>query len=38
MVYVPAGEFPMGSNDEIDDDELPVHMVAMDGFWIDSRR
>jgi len=34
MVYVPAGEFEMGST-EGDSDEQPVHTVALDGFWID---
>jgi formylglycine-generating enzyme required for sulfatase activity len=34
MVYVPAGEFEMGST-EGDSDEQPVHAVALDGFWID---
>ena len=34
MVYVPAGEFQMGSNDG-NSDERPVHTVALDGFWID---
>ena len=34
MVYVPAGEFRMGSEDGYDD-EKPVHTVALDGFWID---
>ncbi len=34
MVYVPAGEFEMGSTGG-DDDEQPVHTVALDGFWID---
>jgi formylglycine-generating enzyme required for sulfatase activity len=34
MVYVPAGEFEMGST-EGHDDEQPVHTVALDGFWID---
>jgi formylglycine-generating enzyme required for sulfatase activity len=34
VVYVPAGEFQMGST-EGDDDEQPVHTVALDGFWID---
>jgi formylglycine-generating enzyme required for sulfatase activity len=33
MVYVPAGEFTMGSNQY--DDEKPVHTVALDAFWID---
>jgi serine/threonine-protein kinase len=33
MVYVPEGQFEMGSNS----DELarPVHTVALDAFWID---
>ncbi len=34
MVYVPAGEFQMGSA-EGDDDEEPVHTVALDAFWLD---
>ncbi len=34
MVYVPAGEFTMGSNDG-DDDEKPPHTVYLDAFWID---
>jgi len=34
MVYVPAGEFTMGS-DEGDSDEQPVHTVYLDAFWID---
>jgi serine/threonine-protein kinase len=34
MVYVPAGEFPMGSL-QGDDDERPVHNVTLDAFWID---
>ena len=34
MVYVPAGEFHMGST-EGDSDEQPVHAVALDAFWID---
>jgi len=33
MVYVPAGEFEMGSTE--DSNEQPVHTVALDGFWID---
>jgi formylglycine-generating enzyme required for sulfatase activity len=54
MVYVPAGEFEMGSADEVLDyalrlcnehhgrcerewfeDAQPMHVVALDGFWID---
>ena len=34
MVYVPAGEFEMGSTDGYDD-EQPVHTVALDAFWLD---
>jgi formylglycine-generating enzyme required for sulfatase activity len=34
MVYVPAGEFQMGSEDGLSE-EQPVHTVALDGFWID---
>jgi formylglycine-generating enzyme required for sulfatase activity len=34
MVYVPAGEFEMGS-EEGDSDEQPVHTVALDAFWLD---
>jgi serine/threonine-protein kinase len=34
MVYVPAGEFSMGSN-EGDSDEKPVHTVYLDAYWID---
>jgi len=34
MVYVPAGEFLMGSETG-DEDEKPVHTVYLDSFWID---
>lgn len=34
MVYVPEGEFSMGS-DDYQDDEKPVHNVYLDAFWID---
>ena len=34
MVYVPAGEFNMGSNNG-DPDEQPVHPITLDPFWID---
>jgi formylglycine-generating enzyme required for sulfatase activity len=34
MVYVPEGEFIMGSDDGYDD-EMPVHQVFLDAFWID---
>jgi formylglycine-generating enzyme required for sulfatase activity/predicted Ser/Thr protein kinase len=35
MVYVPAGEFEMGSTEAGSADERPVHTVALDAFWID---
>jgi formylglycine-generating enzyme required for sulfatase activity/serine/threonine protein kinase len=34
MVYIPAGEFTMGS-DKGDSDEKPVHDVSLDAYWID---
>jgi len=34
MVYVPAGEFIMGSDDG-ESDEQPVHTVYLDAFYID---
>jgi len=34
MVYVPAGEFIMGS-DTGTDDEKPMRTVSLDAFWID---
>ena len=34
MVYVPAGDFEMGSNDG-DRDESPMHTVYLDAFYID---
>lgn len=34
MVYVPAGEFPMGSVHGLTD-EQPVHTVYLDAFWLD---
>jgi formylglycine-generating enzyme required for sulfatase activity len=34
LVYVPAGEFIMGSND-YDIDEQPQHTEIVDAFWID---
>ena len=34
MVYVPEGEFEMGST-ELGEYTKPVHEVALDGFWID---
>ncbi|KPL78517.1 hypothetical protein ADN01_14670 [Levilinea saccharolytica] len=39
MVYIPAGEFWMGSDKSTDpqarDDELPQHRVFLDAYWID---
>ena len=34
LLYVPAGDFTMGSDDG-DLDERPVHTVYLDTFWID---
>jgi formylglycine-generating enzyme required for sulfatase activity/tRNA A-37 threonylcarbamoyl transferase component Bud32 len=34
MVYVPSGEFEMGSMEGWDN-EQPVHIVALDSFWMD---
>lgn len=36
MVWVPGGEFAMGSVDRLArPDEQPIHRVRVDGFWID---
>lgn len=35
MVWVPGGTFKMGGSDGFPD-ELPVHDVQLDGFWMDS--
>ena len=32
MVYIPPGEFTMGSND--DDDEKPPHNIILDEYWM----
>jgi eukaryotic-like serine/threonine-protein kinase len=34
LLYIPAGEFVMGSNDG-PDNEKPQHTVYLDAFWID---
>ncbi|MBK7447957.1 MAG: SUMF1/EgtB/PvdO family nonheme iron enzyme [Anaerolineales bacterium] len=34
LVFVPAGEFTMGS-DTGESDEQPTHSVNLDAFWID---
>ena len=36
MVWIPGGEFQMGSNSG-KPDERPVHRVVLDGFWMDAR-
>jgi formylglycine-generating enzyme required for sulfatase activity/uncharacterized caspase-like protein len=33
MIFIPAGEFIMGSNDG-NDNEKPQHTVYLDGYWI----
>jgi len=33
MVYIPEGEFPMGSDNGLDN-EKPVHKVYLDGYWL----
>lgn len=36
MVWIPGGEFRMGTGDkDAWDDEKPIHRVRVDGFWID---
>jgi formylglycine-generating enzyme required for sulfatase activity len=35
MVWIPEGEFWMGSDDQTAPDAAPVHRVALDGFWMD---
>ncbi|MCO5296438.1 MAG: formylglycine-generating enzyme family protein [Fimbriimonadaceae bacterium] len=35
MVWIPGGEFQMGSEDGRPD-ERPVHTVELDGFWMDT--
>lgn len=36
MVFIPGGEFVMGSNDsDARQDEKPPHQVKVDSFWID---
>ncbi|MFO0910138.1 MAG: formylglycine-generating enzyme family protein [Isosphaeraceae bacterium] len=37
MVWIPAGEFTMGSTDPLAwPDEGPPHRVSVDGFWMDA--
>ncbi len=35
MVWIPAGDFAMGSDDDAMSDARPVHRVSLDGFWMD---
>ena len=36
MVWIPGGEFTMGTDDQIGwPDEKPAHRVRVDGFWMD---
>jgi formylglycine-generating enzyme required for sulfatase activity len=36
MVWVPGGEFTMGTDSDLGwDDEKPAHRVQVDGFWMD---
>ena len=36
MVWVPGGEFTMGTDSDLGwPDEKPAHRVRVDGFWID---
>ena len=34
MIWIPGATFRMGSNDHYPE-EAPVHLAAVDGFWID---
>lgn len=34
MIYIPAGQFPMGSEFGLLD-EKPIHIVQLDAFWLD---
>jgi formylglycine-generating enzyme required for sulfatase activity/tetratricopeptide (TPR) repeat protein len=35
IVYIPAGEFQMGSKESVEADEKPAHPVSLDAFWMD---
>jgi formylglycine-generating enzyme required for sulfatase activity len=38
MVWIPAGEYRLGSNaEDVWANERPVHPVRVDGFWMDAR-
>ena len=36
LVFVPAGQFTMGS--DVNSDEKPVHKVTLDAYWIDKTK
>ncbi|MFL6446786.1 MAG: formylglycine-generating enzyme family protein [Bryobacteraceae bacterium] len=35
MVWIPGGEFSMGSDEPMFPDARPIHRVYVDGFWMD---
>ena len=35
QVYVPAGDFPMGSDDPDDRKSNPTHVIYLDAYWVD---
>jgi formylglycine-generating enzyme required for sulfatase activity len=35
LLYIPAGEFTMGSDNNQVADQMPAHKVYLDAFWID---
>jgi sulfatase modifying factor 1 len=35
MVWIPAGEFSMGSEEEMFTDARPIHRVKLHGYWMD---
>jgi formylglycine-generating enzyme required for sulfatase activity len=35
QIYIPAGEFSMGSNGRENSSDAPVHKVYLDAYWID---
>lgn len=36
MVWIPGGQFRMGSDDQAPRNEMPAHEVKLDGFWMDA--